>query len=114
MIVFKILSMLNDASSKSFRSPGRDHSKLSPSSPTWPTLSVTDLFGAESEGQVHGLGAAIDLLGIGPAVASSVVGAAVEDLAAGTGAQGVLVAGEGIAPLAAQLVYKGEVILARC
>lgn len=53
---------------------------------------------AEVGGQGNGLGAAVDLLVGGCAVAVGVVSTAVEGFAASTGAQGVAVGGEGVAP----------------
>ena len=54
--------------------------------------------------QSDGLGAAVDLLHRGRAVALGVVGSAVEGLAAGSRAQRVAVLGEGVSELGAQLV----------
>jgi hypothetical protein len=68
------------------------------------TAKLVGLFGAQGESQIHGLRAAVDLLGAGSAVASSIVGSAVEDFAASTRAQSVLVTSKGVAPLGAELV----------
>lgn len=59
-----------------------------------PLLLLTD-----GGGQVDGLGAAVDLLVVGTAVAGGVVGGAVEDLAALSRAQGVAVLSERVAEL---------------
>jgi hypothetical protein len=71
---------------------------------SYTTAKLVDLFGAQGESQIHGLRAAVDLLSTGSAVASSIVGSAVEDFAASTRAQSVLVASKGVAPLGAELV----------
>lgn len=62
--------------------------------------------GTENGFQVNGLRAAVYLLGGRRAVAVRLAGGAVEGLAAFTGAQAVGVAGEGVSPLSAELVWK--------
>jgi hypothetical protein len=54
---------------------------------------------ADSSRDGNGAGAAVDLLHTRSAVAASIIGLAVEELATRAGGQDVVLAGEGIAPL---------------